>query len=552
MKNKKFLPLLSSAMFAFMGLLFSAPTLAAEKVRSTSDGGGKARLNGAARTELDGGADRVIQGTSLQKSLFLGVQHRESTTSPLNSPLLDPAPREFIPGKSGLDTLLGYSSLQIQGAAVNTPWQDVKRVEALGLREAAASALAFSREVKVAESRLEQADTQAKQAFGGLLPNVTLRRAIGNETSSPSSVLDPATGGLKETDTHRRTDHAVTLRQPLVDVGTYSDWQRRKSVVGARGETLRGTRGDEYVNIVQSYSSLISSQLLAGLARDYEKQLGELLDYVSQRAVAGASSEADAQRVRARSLTARASRMEQEAAFEASLVEFSRLTNIVPKNVRLPRFEDLQVSLPPTIAAAIEEGMNANPEIKSLQSELDGAEWDRVGGKSKYGPRLDFELTDQKVVNGGGPTGLQHDTRAMVVLTWSLFAGGADYQYNKERDARRDEIRWRLDDQWRKLVQGLTSQYATLDSSRGRLAAGYKELAAITDAARAMSERMLAGNTSLLDLLDVLERVYQTRSRLVTLHVQEINAAAQIGRYLGQPEGMIVSTPEMAATEGGS
>jgi adhesin transport system outer membrane protein len=59
-----------------------------------------------------------------------------------------------------------------------------------------------------------------------------------------------------------------------------------------------------------------------------------------------------------------------------------------------------------------------------------------------------------------------------------------------------------------------------------------------------MSERMLAGNTSLLDLLDVLERVYQTRSRLVTLHVQEISSAAQVGRYLGQPKEVADSTGE--------
>jgi hypothetical protein len=41
---------------------------------------------------------------------------------------------------------------------------------------------------------------------------------------------------------------------------------------------------------------------------------------------------------------------------------------------------------------------------------------------------------------------------------------------------------------------------------------------------------MLSGNQSLLDLLDVYDRYFQVRSRLISLHVLEMNTVAQLIR----------------------
>ena len=101
-----------------------------------------------------------------------------------------------------------------------------------------------------------------------------------------------------------------------------------------------------------------------------------------------------------------------------------------------------------------------------------------------------------------------------------------------ERAARHVELKYKLDDQRRRVAQSLSAQYATLQATRARLSTGYKELGAISSAAEAMSARMLSGNQSLLDLLDTYERHYQSRVRLVNLHIQEMNSVAQIVRLV--------------------
>jgi adhesin transport system outer membrane protein len=147
-------------------------------------------------------------------------------------------------------------------------------------------------------------------------------------------------------------------------------------------------------------------------------------------------------------------------------------------------------------------------------------------------PRVDLEVSDFKVVNAGGDTGLQHDQRIMVVANWSLYEGGRSLKLHAEKTARKDELFFRLDDTRRRLVQTLSGQYATLASLRDRLYSGYSEFDALKAALAAVSERMLSGNQSLLDLLDVYERAYQVRVRLVNLHAQEFGAAAQVIRNL--------------------
>ena len=80
------------------------------------------------------------------------------------------------------------------------------------------------------------------------------------------------------------------------------------------------------------------------------------------------------------------------------------------------------------------------------------------------------------------------------------------------------------------------SNYAALASTRDRIKSGYLELESISIASEAMSKRMLSGNQSLLDLLDVYNQHYQVRARLVSLHTLEMNTVAQLARLtLGSP-----------------
>jgi adhesin transport system outer membrane protein len=397
----------------------------------------------------------------------------------------------------------------------------------------------FNRESLAALARTEQAKAQTGQAFGLLLPSVSVRVNSGLEISSPSVAVDGA-GKALSSDTHSRTDAALTVRQPLFDLPGFRDWRRRKMIEQARGENYRVSDGDAYISAVNAYLSLVSSRLLADMTRDFETQLSDLLTYIEKRAKAGATSISDMARVRARSQATLSSRLELESAHAAAGIEFVRLTNLVPRKVRLPVLEDVGVSLlPKSFDKAVTVAMKLNPEIGALTAELQAAELDKSAAKGRYLPRVDAEYTYNYALHAGGDTSSsgQKDQRIMAVLNWSLFSGGSDYNIHVERSARYKELQYRLDDQRRRVFQTLSANYATLTTTRERITSGYQEMKSISTASEAMSKRMLSGNQSLLDLLDVYDRFYQVRSRLVNLHILEMSTVAQIVRLTrGIPE----------------
>ena len=431
----------------------------------------------------------------------------------------------------------------------------VNRDSETSLGESIGAGRGFSREVLVAGARADQARAQTGQALALLLPSLALRASGGRETSTPSVALD-STGVPIASDTHHRSDTSIVLKQPLIDLPSLFDYGRRGVIEQSRDESRRAADGDAYLSSANAYLALVSTRLQADMARDFEGELNELLLYVEKRAKAGASSTADMARVRARALAAKSSRLEQEAAHAAAGVEFVRLTNLAPRMARLPELEDLgAATMPDSLSRAVEVAMESNPDIAALIAEAHAAQIDKSAAKGRFLPRVDLELSDVKSMHAGGDTNPdgQRDKRAMVVLNWSLFSGGGDIQYGRERESRYMELKYRLDDQRRRVVQTLSAQYATLASTRERLTTVYKEFKSMAIAAEAMSKRMLSGNQSLLDLLDVYDRYYQSRVQLVNLHILEMGSVAQVVRLVqGVPQLAKSDPPEHApaATRG--
>lgn len=456
----------------------------------------------------------------------------------------DTASRFVTPGEHSLVGLVGAFEVPVAADArgdfaagvagtQNIGGEPVEAIAAMDLAQAVRASLGFSREVLVAAARVDQARAQTGQARAFLLPSLLLNVKTGREASMPGAQIDPVTGREESRNNHSRTDKSLTLKQPLLDMPSLYDWKRREVVEKSREEGRRSSEGDTYLSTVNAYLALVSSRLQADMALDYEAQLQELFQYIEKRAGAGAASNSDKERVRARSLNVRSSRIEQEAAQAAAGVEFVRLVNLSPATLRLPDLEDVGVSIvPPGVEQAMPLAIQSNPDIAVLEAELRAAELDQKAAKSRYLPRLDLEYSDNDSLHAGGQVGDQHDRRLMLVMNWSLFNGGSDLKFNDEKAARRTELKYRLDDQRRRVLQSLSAQYATLEATRARIAAGYHELESISTAASAMSKRMVSGNQSLLDMLDVYDRFYQARTRLVALHVQEMGAVAQIARLV--------------------
>jgi outer membrane protein, adhesin transport system len=480
------------------------------------------------------------------------------TMSSENTSPLEVTPSFISPSERTLSGLIGNLEVAVDADARkqfsagvksfrSNEASPVENVSGIDLGQAVTASLGFSRDVLVANARLNQAVAQTGQARAFMLPSLLVNVKAGRESSTPGAQIDTTTGREVARSVHNRQDTIVTLRQPILDVAGLYDWKRRKVIESSRQEGIRASQGDTYVATVNAYLALASTRIQANMAIDYENQLKELFQYIDKRAKAGAASNSDKERVRARMLSAKSARIEQEAAQAAAGIELVRLINLAPTSLRLPELEDVGASIvPKTLDEAMPKSLEANPDIASLRAELDAAGLDKNVAKARFLPTLNLEYSDTNSVHAGGQSGSQHDQRLMMVMNWSVLNGGSDWKLNDEKQARYMELTYRLDDQQRRVIQALSAQYATLESTRERLAGGYKELDSISSAAKSMSARMVSGNQSLLDMLDVYDRYYQARTRLVSLHIQEMTATSQIARLVqGNPNPEITNTPSL-------
>lgn len=455
---------------------------------------------------------------------------------------------ESLRGEKSLAGLVGVSEITVQAdagrqyiksLADNNIFEEGPsgQIEDADLPGAIGAGRSFSRDSLAAKARIDQAKAQTGQTLSLLLPSLSLRANRGYEKSEPSVLIDDTTGDLLPESTHIRTDYTITVVQPVFNLPSFLDWRRSKMSEVASEENYRISDGDTYVSTVNAYLSLVSTRLQAEIALDFQSQLDGLLEYIEKRAGAGAASVSDMARVKARSQAVMSSRLELESAHRAAGTEFVRLTNLVPEMISIPVVEDVGISiLPESFDSAVGTAMQSNPEIASLLAELEAEEIEMGSAKGRFLPRFDLEYTDTYSERAGGSETPQRDRRLMLVANWNVFSGGRDRYYYKERAARQMELRYRLDDQRRRVVHALSANYAAFELTRERIASGYQELASISTAADAMSKRMLSGNQSLLDLLDVYNQLYLARSNLVTLHVLEMNTVAQLVRLtIGAP-----------------
>jgi len=355
-------------------------------------------------------------------------------------------------------------------------FESVESVSSISLADAITMSLGFSRDIHIASARVDQAKAQSGQAKAFLLPSLLLNVKTGQERSAPGSAIDTTTGSLESVNNHSRSDASLTFSQPLLDLPSLYDWKRREVVEKSRQESVRSSKGDAFLDTVSAYLALVSARIQVIMITDYENQLQELFEYIDKRSSAGLASHSDKERVRARSLNVRSARIEQEAQQAAAGVEFVRLVNLAPSTILLPNLEDLGISLVPLgIQQAMPLAIALNPDVAVLRKELQAARLDQKSAKGRYFPTFDLELSTSKTSHAGGAEGSQNDQRMMVAMNWSLFNGGGDRQLEQEKSARISEIRYRLDDQRRRVLQAVTAQYATLEGVRQRIDAGFSE-----------------------------------------------------------------------------
>lgn len=423
------------------------------------------------------------------------------------------------------------------------PNEGATRVENLSLLDAAALALGYSNEVAASTAKRDMSNYYAAASLGPLLPRADLKINGGREESSPATRTKQL-GERYSSDTHNRTDQQLYIRQTLMDLPSYFERQRQNLLLKSAEHGLSNTQERVAYDTLVSFLKLIQLRMDVVLAKNYETELKKLLEYMTARAEAGGSSSADMQRVKGRVINTRSIVIEAQGAYESGLVEFRRLTGVVPSSITIP--ENLLPELPNDFETSMAAAVQNNFELQAALRDMESVAQERRAMQGKLAPKLEIELSSIRSYNAGGiadsdPSCLepncfaaQNDKRAMIVMSWNLLNGGADMMQAKALASKRLEYEYRAKEIQRKLEEAIRVNFNALRSISGRIEGVRQEMESNDLVLAAFNEQLFAANRSLLDVLDAYQRQYNSRTELARLLTAEATAGLQMLRNMGQ------------------
>ncbi len=175
-------------------------------------------------------------------------------------------------------------------------------VKTLSLKDSISFAMEKSPAIIAAKENAKAADARVGQAFGAVLPNLSLTGTYGNAASQPTTFVIPAglfgssesTMDVGTTETYVQSGYDLTLSQPLYTGGKLSGaLDIAKLYLNISNENLRKAEIDLKYNVINAYYGVLRAKKLHDLAQDSLDMANSHRDQVKAMYSAGTATKAD-------------------------------------------------------------------------------------------------------------------------------------------------------------------------------------------------------------------------------------------------------------------
>ncbi len=423
-------------------------------------------------------------------------------------------------------------------AGMGTPaWADT-------LREALALAYQTNPTLLAQRASQRALDESIVQARAGLRPNINLSanssysrvdsKGGGSRDINGDGIPDIVTGGVSESDS---VNASIGLSQTLYSGGRIGHGINvaEANVRGGR-ENLRAIEQQVLISVIQAYVDVQRDMEILRIRQDNLGVLRRQLDESSARFEVGEITRTDVAQSESRLAQSEADLANAQAQLSVSRASYAAVVGQAPTNLETP---PPLPGLPTDFDAALEIGLNENPNVLSAEYGLRAAEARVAQARAEYRPsaRLtssyggsddlsSFDLTQRTSFQAGAS------------ISIPLFTGGLNASRVAQALEQANAAQIGVEGERRNVLQSVSSAYAQAISARATLTAGNEAVRAATVAAEGVRQEAQVG---LRTTLDVLNQELELRSAEVTLasarrneYVAQANLLAAMGRLEGQ------------------
>jgi len=367
-------------------------------------------------------------------------------------------------------------------------------------------------------------DASAREARAALLPQWTLQRAEQREN-----------GGARSNTT------TSSLSQTLVDLAALREWDASRSQASAQASRLVATEQAARQRVAEAYFGLLSAQAQLATARANEEAFARQVSEADVRFKSGLSAQVEADQSRAYRELARAGTLAAELAVADAREALAQLTGAEAPVLQPLRRTLAAQPLPDDADAWAQRALQANPELRALQLDVQASEQRIASARAGHLPTLSVGVDTQRL-RGDGVSAFdagRTPTQVALRLTVPLFAGGAVAAAADRAGFQRDAAREQLEAGRRAVVREVRGQYLSVGQGAAQLQSAQIAVEAAERALEATRTGLTLGTRSTTDLLLAIQTLAsaqnaQTQAR--HRHVLALLALNQAAGSLGDAE----------------
>jgi adhesin transport system outer membrane protein len=204
-------------------------------------------------------------------------------------------------------------------------------------------------------------------------------------------------------------------------------------------------------------------------------------------------------------------------------------------------------SIPADVESAVALAIENSPTVQFARADVKAAEADVKQQNASLYPDLRLEIGGEIADDIDGRRDTEYDARALIVMRYNLYRGGADVARIREFKYRQAEALDRLRVNERKVAEDTRVSWNAMEVSRNNVVILRREVEANEQTRDVYKQQFEIGQRGLLDLLDADNELFLARDSLVTAEYTELFANYRLLASQGSLQASLGLPPVEAA-----
>jgi adhesin transport system outer membrane protein len=404
------------------------------------------------------------------------------------------------------------------------------RVMAMSIEDAVALAVSTHPTVSRSKASMRAAEQEAAEAHAGWFPTFDINADAGWEHSENFFTRNDGESGDSK-DLFRKLAGGEIVQNIFSGGRTVAETAAAKARVEAALQQVIDSEEQIALRAATAYLDVLRARHLVRLSEENLTAHLEVRNDIDFKLKRGGSDSGDLNQAEARTALARTRLNRARGQLREAEAAFIEAVGQAPADLDAPRPPDDVV--PANVGEAVASAVQLNPLVRAADATIAARDEERSAARASFLPSFDLKLGGAYGDDINGVEDTDIHAQGIVVMNYNLYSGGADTARVRRATERLSEARQRQAEVRRQVEERMRVEYTNLRTARDNLPLSEARARSAAGVVSAYLDQFNIGRRSLLDVLDVVNELFEANVGVVSTDTDIMRASYRVLAILG-------------------